>query len=128
MTSSNRVGRLLITGSRDWNDRAVMRSALQAAWHELKGRGFDEIVLVQGAARGADSLAAHLWAQVGLTVEAHPADWSTHGKAAGPIRNQHMVNLGADLCLAFPIGKSVGTRHCMAAAEKANIPVRVVAV
>lgn len=48
MTSSNRVGRLLITGSRDWNDRAVMRSALQAAWHELKGRGFDEIVLVQG--------------------------------------------------------------------------------
>lgn len=33
-----------------------------------------------------------------------------------------MVNSGADICLAFPIGTSKGTRHCMSLVEQANIP------
>lgn len=101
-----------------------MRDALHKAWRELHVQGFDEIILVHGAARGADSLAAEIWEQVGLATEAHPADWEGLGRKAGHVRNHHMVSLGADLCLAFPLGESRGTRGCMAAAHKAGIPVR----
>lgn len=55
-------------------------------------------------------------------TEPHPADWSTHGKAAGPIRNQQMADARADLCLAFPGGK--GISDMVRRAERAGIPVR----
>lgn len=57
-----------------------------------------------------------------LTEEPHPADWSW-GNGAGMHRNQEMVDLGADVCLAFIRGKSSGTRDCADKAAKAGIPV-----
>jgi hypothetical protein len=36
-----------------------------------------------------------------------------------------MVDLGAYICLAFPIGESPGTRDCIERAEKAGIRLRV---
>lgn len=115
--------RVLVTGSRAWTDEAAVRTALTKAWRVL-GRPF---VLVHGGCpTGVDRIAAD-WAIehhcAYITAERHPADWKTHGKAAGPIRNAEMVNLGADVCLAFPLGESHGTRGCMALAEKAGIPV-----
>jgi len=59
----------------------------------------------------------------GLEVEVHHADWATDGRSAGPRRNARMVAMGADLCLAFPLIDSVGTRHTMHLASKAGIPV-----
>lgn len=103
-----------------------MLSELRAGWKELHDAGCHPIVLVHGGARGADSLAHTLWLQAGLPVEVHHADWAAHGKRAGILRNLHMVELGAELCLAFPVGESRGTRHCMSAAEKAGIPVRAI--
>jgi hypothetical protein len=38
-----------------------------------------------------------------------------------------MVDLGADLVLAFPLGKSEGTRDCIRRATAAGIHVREVA-
>lgn len=105
----------------------TMWRELRAAWHGLRAHGFDEITLVHGGARGADTLAAAIWSQSGLPVEAHPADWNSFGGDAGTLRNERMVQLGADLCLAFPLGQSTGTRGCMDLAEKAGIPVREVA-
>lgn len=59
----------------------------------------------------------------GWTVEPHPARWRVHGEAAGPVRNQHMVGLGADVCVAAPLGDSPGTRDAMRRARRAGIPV-----
>ncbi|MCO1582035.1 DUF2493 domain-containing protein [Crossiella sp. SN42] len=108
--------RILITGSRDWSDVRTIRLALTKARKQFPGA-----VLVHGACRGADLLAAHLWCTWGLATEAHPADWHGHGRAAGPIRNRHMVALGADLCLAFLLPTSCGSLGCAELAEAAGI-------
>lgn len=115
--------RLLVTGSRDFNDRDLMTEALKAAWIKL-GRN-DSTVLVHGAARGADTLAASVWQSKGLPVEPHPADWNTLSRRAGHVRNAEMVAAGADLCLAFPVGESRGTRGCMGLVRAAGIELEV---
>ncbi|BBC43622.1 DprA-like DNA processing chain A [Mycobacterium phage AN9] len=116
--------RVLITGSRVWKDRSMVWGALA---NELR-RSPSGLVVVHGGARGADDIADR-WAwgkrQEGynVTPELHRADWDRYGKRAGILRNIEMVQAGADLCLAFPLGNSVGTRHCMREAERAGIPV-----
>ena len=112
--------RALVTGSRNWGDRVVLLDALLDL---EKRQGSHDLTIVHGACpTGADAIAdfATYW---GWEVERHPADWRKHGKAAGPIRNQEMVDAGADICLAFPLGESRGTRDCMRRAEAAGIPV-----
>lgn len=67
---------------------------------------------------------AQRWANLhGIQTEEHPADWEGYGRAAGPMRNKHMVNLGADICLAFPLSDSRGTFNCIKLASAAGIPV-----
>ncbi|MFB4275788.1 SLOG family protein [Nonomuraea sp. MTCD27] len=122
--------RVLATGGRDRTDKPRI-------WTE-----FDKILavhprltVVHGGAyprpergtrpdRSADWL-IHLWCKRNpdVTEEIHPADWKTHGRGAGLIRNTEMAKLGADECVAFP-GNGNGTRHCMAQASAAGIPVR----
>lgn len=127
--------RLLITGSRDWTNRDVAHDAIARAWTEW-GCPSDAI-LVSGGARGADKLCEEIWRDfLGYDVERHPADWKMYGKRAGFVRNREMVDLGADLCLAFlmPCSKpehageaphpSHGGAMCADLAEKAGIETR----
>jgi hypothetical protein len=87
----------------------------------------EEIIVVHGdASRGADRMARdYARACDWITEESHPADWSWGNPGAGHERNQLMVDLGADVCLAFVKGKSSGTRDCMKRARQAGIPVVV---
>jgi hypothetical protein len=77
--------------------------------------------VVDGELCGADSLAGREGAALGFEVVVYLANWELHGKAAGPIRNQEMVDVGADLLIASPGG--VGTADCVARARRAGIPV-----
>lgn len=113
--------RILITGSRTWTDRRVIRTVFGYAEIEFGG----PIVIVSGACpTGADRLCEEAAEAFGWRVERHPADWKAHGKAAGFIRNQAMVDLGADLCLAFIHNGSRGATHTADAAEAAGIETR----
>jgi len=113
--------RILVTGSRNWDDTETIAEALHLFYRALgKDRS---IVLVHGGARGADAIAAEIWRNQGLPVEAHPADWKTHGRRAGFLRNQEMVRAGADVCLAFIKDDSKGATMCANLAEQAGIPV-----
>lgn len=112
--------RVLVTGSRTWQDRAAVIDALDRLL-SIDGA----LIIVHGNARGADRM-AHNWAldQRWAIPEPHLADWKTYGKRAGMIRNAEMVALGADICLAFIRDNSPGATHCAGLAESAGIPVR----
>lgn len=116
--------RILVTGSRDWTDIDTVRDALTVAVYQNL-----PAVIVHGAClSGADAIASWWVRQfsrnLDITEERHPADWTRHGKRAGFLRNAHMVDLGADVCLAFIRNGSRGASHTAALAEKAGISVR----
>lgn len=119
---TERPYRILVTGSRDWSDTDTICDALDAASHA----GSSEIRLVVGdCSTGADRI-AYQWATAAMVpIDIHRADWSSHGKAAGPRRNAAMVATGADLCLAFIKGGSRGASHTVALARRAGIPVQL---
>jgi SLOG family YspA-like protein len=122
--------RILITGSRAWDNGQFIWQAIASTAIEFVPPT-KPIVIVHGACpHGADSHAS-AWANLvrasgrrPVTEERHPADWEQHGKAAGFRRNAEMVNLGADICLAFIRNGSRGASHTAALAEQAGIPVR----
>ena len=119
--------RVLITGSRDWDDRRAVDVAIMD-WFNLgfylEGRSPKDITLVSGGCpTGADRMGELIGNILGFNVEVHPADWKTHGKRAGFIRNSEMVKLGADICFAFIKNGSRGASHTAGLAEKAGIPI-----
>jgi hypothetical protein len=114
--------RILITGSRTWTDENAIRDAMNEA---ARGNKAGAITVVHGACpRGADSIADRIATRAGAKVERHPADWDTFGRSAGFKRNTKMVDLGADVCLAFIRAGSRGATHTANLAEKAGIETR----
>lgn len=117
--------RLLVTGTR--NDLSARQ--VDYVIHRILAHcgGQDPVVLVHGACRtGVDQVCVRLGRDPRyphISHEPHPADWATYGKPAGMIRNQQMVDLGADECVGFPAQRhSPGTIGCMRAARRADIP------
>jgi hypothetical protein len=108
--------RLLVAGGRTHGDAVHVFRQLDAIHAERP-----ITTVIHGAAQGADTLGG-LWALAkGIPVEAHPADWEQHGRAAGPIRNAAMLATGPDGVAAFAGG--VGTQHMVTIARKAGVPV-----
>lgn len=85
--------------------------------------GFDEkqpITVISGGARGADFLARCYAKYCGWEYQEFLADWKKYKAAAGPIRNQWMLDEGKpDLVIAFPGGK--GTADMVSRARKAGV-------
>ncbi|MQA06004.1 MAG: DUF2493 domain-containing protein [Streptosporangiales bacterium] len=121
--------RLLITGSRTWTTPIPVWDALDTWRHHAHAAG-ETFVVVHGAChRGVDAFTA-AWCQRHrqdplVVEEPHPADWRSHRRAAGVIRNHAMVALGADACIAFIRDHSPGASHCATSAAIAGIPVTV---
>ena len=114
--------RVIVCGSRTWSDRDTIAERLR----ELADVS-DHVTIVHGGCeRGADLIAHEEADKLGFLVEMHKADWSLHGRAGGPIRNEKMGSLGADLCIAFKNGTSRGTRNMVRVAQRLSIPVEVI--
>lgn len=79
-------------------------------------------VLINGAARGADRHALQWALPRRLEINSYKPSWKTLGKAAGPIRNQMMIDSGKpDLVVAFPGGR--GTADMVERAREAHIKI-----
>ena len=128
--------KILVCGGRDFFNKKLLYHTLDNLCEEfnLKTEPDEygnwlpkDVVIIHGKAAGADTLAGD-WAIINWTeFEEYPADWQTHGRAAGPIRNQQMLDEGKpDLVLAFPTERSRGTWDMVRRATKAGVPVRVI--
>jgi hypothetical protein len=88
---------------------------------------FEPITVINGGAKGVDITSTAFAMDAGFQYVIYPADWKTHGRAAGPIRNKQMVDSGIDAAVIFWDQKSRGTGHMLRLLEEAQIPRVVVA-
>lgn len=109
--------RIGVTISRDWDDYEAVPSILEEFIHATPPW---EITVVHGAYH-MDWFVAGVAHALGMHTEPHPPDWKKYGKGAGPIRNRHMVDLGAIVWLAWIKNGSPGATHCAGYAEARGI-------
>lgn len=115
--------RLLIAGSRDFNDYDYLKQQLT----EFVERHKDyNITIVSGNARGADKLGEQFGIENGIKIRRFIPQWDRYGKQAGFIRNNLMLDYientdGKSVVIAFWDGKSKGTKHTITNAKKRNI-------
>ena len=111
--------RVLIYGGRDWNDSVATFNFLDECAGDFN-LDYDTTV-VSGLARGADTLGVEWAVANNLSVDRYPANWNAHGKRAGFIRNQEMLDSGIDLAIQFPGGR--GTADMRRRLDKAGVKV-----
>ena len=112
--------RVLVCGAREWTDRRLIR--------EVLSRLPSGTIVIEGDQRGADRIAGEVAVTLGFVVEPYPADWDRYGRAAGPIRNQRMLEEGKPgRVIAFhaDLKHSHGTKDMVKRARRAGLPVSV---
>ena len=110
--------RVLCCGDRFWTSYEIIRRELEKL--------DDYTVIIEGCAKGADSISGYIARQLNYEVLEFPANWDKYGRAAGPIRNKQMLDEGKpDLVLAFhsDIKRSKGTKNMIEQAKKRGIKV-----
>lgn len=108
---------VLVCGGRDYENRSRVYAVL-----EQLARERHISLVIQGGARGADTLALAWAAGHSIQRKTFHADWHAYGKAAGPMRNQQMLDEGKpNLVVAFPGGH--GTADMVARARAAGIEI-----
>ncbi len=124
------IKRYIITGSRDFGNRALVERVVTEIVMQAH-KADERVVIVHGACptgadHYADETAKKLKAQgYPVDVEEHPADWEKHGKAAGPMRNSHVTDLGAFCTMAFWDGVTPGTLDTIQKSVKKKIVVHI---
>ena len=87
----------------------------------VKKSNFNVTEVVCGLARGADMFGGKWAVNNSIPVKTFPADWDTHGKAAGPIRNQQMAEY-ADALIVFIWDGSRGSKDMLMRMERMKKP------
>ena len=109
--------RILVSGSRYWTNKRLIREALP-----LKGN----IIVIHGGALGADLLASEVAQERAFAEWVFTPDWDNLGKKAGPIRNGNMLKRGdPHEALVFWDGKSRGTKDMLDRLNRANVPTQL---
>jgi hypothetical protein len=116
----------IIAGSRSFADGSgLVRSYVYLMIFDTIEANLDRITeVVSGCARGPDRWASDAAFKIDIPVRLMPAEWSKHGKAAGPIRNRAMAKY-ADALIMFWDGKSRGSRNMIEQAMREGLRVHV---
>lgn len=107
--------RTIIAGGRNIHDPAILAQAIvKCPWTIT--------TVVSGGATGVDKLGTDWAAQNSVMCLEYNADWRTHGKAAGPMRNAAMAD-DAQALLAIWDGQSRGTGNMIETAKAKGLKV-----
>lgn len=110
---------ILVCGGRDFADADAFRLAMRTVVKSVSG---EELRVVQGGASGADALARRWADEHHYECVTYEADWRGEGRAAGPKRNQRMLDgEHVSLVVAFPGGR--GTADMVRRAKAKGIQV-----
>ncbi len=126
MTEEKKNRRIIVAGGVHFNDYKALENTLD---EYFKCVSKDEIEIISGHARGADSLGERYAQEHDIKCTVFPADWKKYGRAAGPIRNKKMLEYAMEQqagLVAFWNGESKGTKNMISIAEKAGIEVKIV--
>jgi len=107
----------IIAGPRSITDSQVLATAIERCPWKITE-------VVSGAAKGVDRLGEAYARGYWKPLHRFAADWKKHGKAAGPIRNKQMADVGEAL-LAVWDGKSKGTKNMIDVAKNQGLLVYV---
>ena len=88
-------------------------------------RKYPDLTIISGGASGVDSIAKQYAVKKGFNYREINANWSTYGRAAGPIRNKLIVEL-ADTIYAFWDEKSKGTWSTIQLAKRLGKTCKIV--
>lgn len=109
--------RLIVCGGRGYDNYHHVFTRLAEAMHTYPG-----LHVMQGGAKGADTLAKKACAAMHIPCTTYEALWETYGKGAGKERNWHMLLFGKPhAVLPFPGGS--GTFHMVQIAHERKVPV-----
>jgi hypothetical protein len=102
------------------------KSTISVVLDELKKSVGEKLHIIFGDCTGVYTTAKELCIEMKINYKDYPANWTKHGKNAGPIRNKEMVDL-ADVVYAFhtDIRKSKGTKNTIKLAKAKGIPIHL---
>lgn len=98
--------KLMVCGSRSITDEQFVFKAIDDYVESLG----DDVTIIEGEARGVDSIAKKWGIMHGKEILSFPANWDLYGKSAGFQRNLDMFR-ECDNCLIIWDGQSKGTKH-----------------
>ena len=104
--------KVVIGGCRDYADYEFFKLRIDEILQNEKA----EIIIISGHCSGVDLMGERYAAENGFKVEMFLPEWKKYGRAAGPIRNEKMVEC-ADLVVAFWDGRSRGTKSLIKYAQ-----------
>lgn len=116
--------RVIIAGSRHFNHYETFKPKVVQALKEFGITKTDQLIVVSGRARGTDRMGERFANELGIEGVGFPADWNTHGKGAGPIRNRQMAEYATHL-IAFQWDNSRGTANMIKQAKQLGLKVKV---
>ena len=103
-----------IVGSRNYTNYDDFKWFVENA---LQTWDIDDIQVVSGGAQGADAMAEKWARQNNFPIKIFKPDWLKYGKAAGPIRNQQIIEYATHV-IAFPSKTGKGTQDSIMRAKK----------
>lgn len=112
--------KVLICGDRHWTNYNSILDVVR----RLKAK-YGDVLIIEGEAPGADTLAMKAAIQLNLPVKGFPVDWKKYGNSAGPRRNQQMLDENPDISMVIAfhpdMQSSRGTRDMIARAKVLGI-------
>lgn len=115
--------KVIVAGGRNFNNYELLKECMNKALREIQKT--HDIEIVSGTANGADTLGEQYAQDFLYPVKRFPADWKSHGRAAGIKRNTQMAEY-ADALVAFWDGVSRGTKNMIGQAKEHKLQVQVV--